>query len=416
MTLNTNYTFEAMEPQYNLRALRPDYEVTVTPDWTRRSEAFRATAKGKLDLPYGEGSRERIDFFPAADADAPLLIYFHGGYWQRGDKSMYSFLAEPYVKNGVAVALVNYDLCPSVRISKITPQTRKAVAWLYTNAGELGFSSERIFVMGHSAGGHITGMLLGTDWPAFQRGLPADLIKGGFPLSPLNDLEPVRFSSINDGVKMDAAEAKSESPMYHPPLTNAPQLVVCGARETDEFHRQADMYVETFSTVERPIERYSVPDSDHFDELNVLANENSVFFQKTLELIKRTLLAAQEKTNIATLKNIVKAFNTHNIPAVTAFFAEDGEMLSASGKEPCGTRLSGKAAIADALAKRFTSTPDIQWIDGTEWVSGNNGLSQWTVTWTDGDGIRTSIMGCDIYKFRDGLVVRKDTFYKQRVS
>jgi arylformamidase len=285
MTTNKKYTYAEMDPQYNLRARRPDYDTKVVPDWMQRSEAYRAAAACQLDLAYGPGARERIDFFPAAAKGGPILVYFHGGYWQRGDKSVYSFLAEPFVKNGVSVALVNYDLCPTVRIAEISPQTRRAMAWIWRHAAELGGSRDKLYVMGHSAGGHITGMMMATDWPAFGADLPRDMVKGGIPVSGLFDLEPLRFSSINDGVRMDEAEAAAESPMNHPPATNAPQLVVCGGAETEEFHRQSDIYVAAFATSSRPVERYSVPDCDHFDELNELAKQDSVFFQKSLQLI-----------------------------------------------------------------------------------------------------------------------------------
>jgi hypothetical protein len=98
-----------LEAQYNLRALRPDFETGMLQQWIARSGAFRNAAAGRLDLAYGAGERDRIDFFPAPMADAPLLVFFHGGYWQRGDKSVYSFIAEPFVARGVSVALVNYS-------------------------------------------------------------------------------------------------------------------------------------------------------------------------------------------------------------------------------------------------------------------------------------------------------------------
>jgi arylformamidase len=88
---------------------------------------------------------------------------------------------------------------------------------------------------------------------------------------------------------MDAAEAESESPMInHPPYTDAPQLVVVGGKETQEFHRQANMYVDAFSTQARFIEMYEVPGVDHFDELNTLAENSSEFFSKTIRLIHLT--------------------------------------------------------------------------------------------------------------------------------
>ena len=184
------------------------------------------------------------------------------------------------------VIMAGYQLCPDVSITTISEQARELLIWVWDNAVRLGVSANDLAVMGHSAGGHITGMLMGTDWAGIDPRLPADLIKCAIPISPLNELEPIRFTSINDGVRMDAAEAASQSPMNNPPLTNAPQLVVCGEKETHEFHRQADIYAREFTTPDRLMERYTVPGCDHFDELNQLADNQSFFFKASLSLVK----------------------------------------------------------------------------------------------------------------------------------
>jgi len=278
------FTAEDMEGQYNLRALRPDYESVVVPDWQKRSEHARASLSCRLDIAYGASDRQKLDFFPASSPEKrPTLIYFHGGYWQRGDRSLYSFLAEPFVRHEVNVILPGYDLCPAVSITTISQQARGALAWIWRNAGELGIARDRLAVMGHSAGGHITGMMMGTDWQSIGSDLPPDLVKAGIPISPLNLLEPLRFTTIGTALNMSEAEAARESPINHPPTTNAPQLVVCGGRETEEFHRQADIYAAAFATPQRAIERYVVPDCDHFDELNALADDSHTFFQKALQ-------------------------------------------------------------------------------------------------------------------------------------
>ena len=85
---------------------------------------------------------------------------------------------------------------------------------------------------------------------------------------------------------MDKEEAKSQSPIYLPPRTNARQLIVYGANETDEFHRQSNIYYEKFKSEERKIERFIVPDADHFDEMNDLSNESSEFFKKMKKFIE----------------------------------------------------------------------------------------------------------------------------------
>ncbi len=289
MAVPTNYTADELEKQYNVRDGRADYETTVVPDWTARSAEAREKLSCQIGLSYGASDKQKLDFFPTSDsATAPTLIYFHGGYWQRGDKSVYSFIAPSFVKHGINIVVVGYDLCPTVSITTISDQAREALAWIWRNAESLDISKDRLVVTGHSAGGHITGMLMGTDWTMLGSGLPIDLIKAGMPISALNLLEPLRFTTINDAVGMDEGEADSQSPMNNPPVTDAPQLVVCGGAETAEFHRQSDMYVEAFSSAKRTIERYSVPAADHFDELNALVDEASPFFQKTKDLALAT--------------------------------------------------------------------------------------------------------------------------------
>lgn len=286
-TFHEKFSSEDLEKQYNLRTGRPDYEVTVIPDWMTRSESARETLDCQLDVQYGEGDKQRLDVFSAATVNSPTLVYFHGGYWQRGDKSIYSFLAEPFVAAGINVIVVGYDLCPAVTITRISEEAREAMAYIYRNAQLLNINAEKITVMGHSAGGHITEMIMGTHWPTYARDLPESLVKCGIPVSPLSYLEPVRLTEgLNTGIRMDAEEALLQSPMQnHPPVTNAPQLVVVGGAETDEFHRQSQMYCDAFNSPDRQVSMYIVPDVDHFDELNVLADPQSPFFSKTLALI-----------------------------------------------------------------------------------------------------------------------------------
>jgi len=289
LTFHEKFTPEEFEAQYNLREGRPDYEVTVIPDWQARSEAAQAEMNCTLDIRYGEGEKQKLDVYSCGDANAPTLLYIHGGYWQRGDKSIYGFLAKPIVEADVNIIVVGYDLCPAVTITRIAEQIREAITYVWHNAEKLGVNRDRLTVMGHSAGGHLTEMMMGTDWPARDIAMPGDLIKTGIPVSPLSLLEPVRLTQgLNAGIQMDAAEAEAQSPMLnHPPLTNAPQMVVVGGAETDEFHRQAYMYAEAFSTDDRKVEVYIVPDVDHFDELNVLSDPSSEFFARTIALVKR---------------------------------------------------------------------------------------------------------------------------------
>lgn len=287
LTYHLRFSPDEFDAQYNLRAGRPDYEETVIPGWVADSETARQRLDCTLDVRYGVSEKQKLDVFRCGDLSGPTLIYVHGGYWQRGDKSVYSFLAPTFVEHGVNIVVIGYDLCPTVSITQISQQAREAVAYVWKHASDLGVNGDRITVMGHSAGGHITQMMMATDWPAIDDNMPADLVKSGIPVSPLSYLEPVRLTdNLNSGIRMDEAEAEAESPMTnHPPLTNAPQMVVVGGAETDEFHRQSQMYVDKFATDSRSIELYVVPGVDHFDELNVLIDPASPFFTKTCSIL-----------------------------------------------------------------------------------------------------------------------------------
>lgn len=287
LAYHTGFSPADFEAGYNLRARRPDFEDTVIRVWQERSRAARQSLDCRLDLRYGAGERQLLDVFVCGDATAPTLVYFHGGYWKSGDKSIYSFLAAPFVAAGVNVLVAGYDLCPEVTVTQICAEAREALREVWLQSAELAINRDRITVMGHSAGGHITQMMMATDWPAFDSRLPSDLIKAGIPISPLSYLEPVRLTaSLNDGIRLTRDEAQAQSPMTgHPPATNAPQLVAAGGAETDEFLRQARMYAEAYRTDQRRIDLTLVPDVDHFDLLNVLADDRSAFFSAARDLM-----------------------------------------------------------------------------------------------------------------------------------
>lgn len=281
----TRFSRDDMEMQYNLRLLRPDYMTAVVPEWERRSERTRATRNCTLDVRYGDGPDERMDIFPASDPDAPVLVYFHGGYWQRGNRSIYSFLSEAFVDSGITVVLPGYTLCPDTNISGIVGQARQAVARTILDTDLVPGNRRRLVVGGHSAGGQITGMIMATDFSAVDVVLPVAPVRRGLPMSALFDLRPLMPTTLNDALRIDDAEAAAMSPMDHAPVSDAPQLVIIGDAETEEFHRQANNYKALYETAERPIDRFNSAGDDHFDLLNSLADPTSALFTRCRDFI-----------------------------------------------------------------------------------------------------------------------------------
>ena len=268
-----------LEKGYNLRLLRDDFQ-QLFEVWTASSEAFRTNADAQLDCAYDDGARDKLDLFRCGERGAPLFVFIHGGYWQRGDKSVFSFIAEPFVERGVDVALIGYQLCPETDMSSMVEKIRKAITWLWRNATQYGISPDRINISGHSAGGHLTGMTLTTQWPQLGDDLPDNLVKTAIPMSGLYQLEPLRHTTINDALGMDASVAHRNSPCFLKPSTDAPILVAIGGSESAQLHWQANQFVEQWRRYQAPIETHIEADVDHFDLVNRLARSDSEIFNK----------------------------------------------------------------------------------------------------------------------------------------
>ena len=169
------------------------------------------------------------------------------------------------------VVLPNYDLCPQVRITDIVHQMRRAIAWVYKNIAKHNGDPKRIYVSGHSAGGHLTGMMISTDWSKEGR-LPKDLIKGSAPLSGLFDIEPHRHSQLQPDIRLTAKEAKAMSPMYLPPFAKGPSIVAVGGAEPDLFHWQSLEYAARLRLYRIKADYVSTPGDNHFAITDRLGN------------------------------------------------------------------------------------------------------------------------------------------------
>ena len=232
---------EWMEREYNARAAIPDHP-QIFARWAEQGAQVRRRRAGLIDMPYGDDDGERLDFFPTVHRTSPLLVFIHGGYWRSLDKSDFSWIAPPFLDAGVAVAFLNYGLAPRVAVDDIVRQQLKAMAWLHARAEELGFDRQRIVVGGHSAGGHLTAMMMAALWPDVDPALPADLVKGGIAISGLYDLEPlVPLPFINTDLQLDVAAARKVSPVHLPAATGAPLVTAVGALESGEFKRQTQL-------------------------------------------------------------------------------------------------------------------------------------------------------------------------------
>ncbi len=115
---------------------------------------------------------------------------------------------------------------------------------------------------------------------------------------------------------------------------------------------------------------------------------------------------------IETLEQILDAFDRHDLDAIMAYFSEDCSFDFPRGPEPWGQRFVGKEQVREALAGRFKGIPDVHYGDDRHFVVGDRGVSEWLLTGTTLAGVALKVRGCDLWEFRDGKIVRKDSYWK----
>lgn len=264
----------ALDAAYNnTAAVGPARREQYVAGWAARSDTLRRARGGRLDLRYGDAPRQRLDVFPCGTPGAPTLAWIHGGYWQANDKEPFAFLGESLLPAGFNLALIEYTLAPEARLDRIVAEVRAAVAWLIEHAKEHDGDPERVFVAGHSAGGHLTAMALADD-----------RVAGGVAVSGIYDLEPIRLCYLNDKLRLDAAEAARNSPALHLPSRSAPLVVTVGLGELPELIRQSDEYAAARQRHALPGRYLPLPGHDHFSILEELARPGGAILGALREL------------------------------------------------------------------------------------------------------------------------------------
>jgi arylformamidase len=284
------WTLARLEREYSPSTCVPSINPFLEA-YVERSREASTRLPCQRDLQWGEGDHEVFDFFPAASSGSPLLVFFHGGYWQEHSRTDVLFVATTCVARGIAYAAVEYTLAPAATVAEIVEQCRRAVGSIYSQAPALGFDPRRLFIGGSSAGAHLAAMLLVEGWQKTQR-FPEDLVAGGILLSGVYDLEPLVPTYINQALRMTEEAAAALSPMRKRLSPAIPVILAWGQNETQEFKRQSLAFAARLKDAGFPVKSMEASGANHFDIVFEIADPGSALGRATLALLSGGTITA----------------------------------------------------------------------------------------------------------------------------
>lgn len=269
------------EAEYNNRARVPEH-ADIFLRWAREAEDYRAerlkAGRAELGLSYGDTPRQSIDLFlPDVGDNAPLALFVHGGWWRSLEPSSFSQMARGPNARGVIVAIAGYDLCPTVAIADIIEQLRRACGFLWQRL------DRRLMVYGHSAGGHLAATMVATVWSSIYPKAPSDLVPAGYSISGVFDLSPLVGISVNQDLRLDAAEARRISPAFWPVTPGRVFDAVVGGLESSEFKRQSRLIADAWRSAAET-HYVEIAGKNHFTVIDALADPQSTMTARVAEL------------------------------------------------------------------------------------------------------------------------------------
>ena len=281
--LYKHYDQESLDRQYNNRLNVPDHEVH-TQNWERLSrETEKAFAPFK-GIPFGNLSGEILDIFPSKTPHSKVLVFIHGGYWYKHQPSDFHFVAKAFEQYGITTVLIGYPLMPENSMEQLVSSCGKAITWITKNISEFGGDPDQLYVVGHSAGGHLA-LSLAAEFS--DKKFPMTAIKGFCGISGLYNLRPVQLSNVNQFIGITPEEAKRNSPLNLQPAATCRMILAYGEKETAEYHDQSRELFLGWTEKGAKIELLEIQDANHFSIVETMLDRTSplhVSLRRLLEI------------------------------------------------------------------------------------------------------------------------------------
>jgi arylformamidase len=283
-----DYSQSELDDAFEQTVWAPNFEELRDKNKARCSEV-RANFE-HFERRYGAGAQETLEIVPAKQTNAPVLLFVHGGRWRPQPDNNFVYFADTVAAAGAHLAAARFStLDPPkmpTRMPDMIAELRRAVAWLYANAASFGGDPNRIHVIGHSSGGHLTSVLLTTDWTRY--GAPADVFKSGTCVSGMYELRPVLLSARSAYVKLSPEEEDEFSAIRHMDRLRCPVTIAYGSKESPEFQRQGRTFAAALRARSAPVTELVLDGLNHFEGIRSMIEPQSPLARQVLRQLGLT--------------------------------------------------------------------------------------------------------------------------------
>jgi acetyl esterase/lipase len=255
------------------------YEVDVQTDIAYRTDKQADPIKHKLDI-----------YTPKGQKDFPVLMFVHGGAWKSGNKAMYATLGATFAKQGIGAVVINYRLTDGkngVKHPDHIKDVASAFAWVHDNISKYGGRNDRIFISGHSAGGHLVSLLATDESYLKEHHLGLDNIHGVLPLSGVYEILP-KIRIFDDQFGTDAEVCKAASPINNVKSKEPPFLIIYGDKDLPTIDKMSEAFCKKLTDNKCEAKAVKADDRNHFTIIVQLAiNSDDVCTSAMLDFIAK---------------------------------------------------------------------------------------------------------------------------------
>jgi dipeptidyl aminopeptidase/acylaminoacyl peptidase len=250
----------------------------------------RFEVEAHKNIPYYEGKdadpvKHKLDIYvPKGQRGFPVVVFIHGGAWKSGDKQIYGKLGDVLCANGIGVVITNYRLTPKVQHPGHIQDVAKAFAWTCRNIGKFGGRADEVFVMGHSAGGHLAALLATDESYLRAENLSLGSVRGAIPLSGVYRIGPGKLSPV---FGEDAQKCKDASPLSHVNSNHPPFLILYADKDFKGCDKMSLEMCAALQQHKSEAASLEIKDRDHISIIRNLAHEDDPATQAILQFIAK---------------------------------------------------------------------------------------------------------------------------------